>query len=64
MRWMVPERRLDEYQLSVLQKCGGLEGGNEWVRGFAGSGKTVLLVHFVKKVLKVDPMSRTVLPRV
>jgi hypothetical protein len=55
MRWMVPERRLDEYQLSVLQKCGGLSGQNEWVQGFAGSGKTVLVVHLVQRLLVEQP---------
>ncbi len=55
MRLMVPERRLDEYQLSILQKCGGLRGNNEWVQGFAGSGKTVLLVHLVQRILAEQP---------
>lgn len=55
MRWMVPERRLDEYQLSILQKCGVLRGNNDWIQGFAGSGKTVLLVHLVQRILAEQP---------
>lgn len=55
---MVPERRLDEYQLSILQQCGGLRGGNEWIQGFAGSGKTVLVVHLVQRILAVNPEAK------
>jgi len=55
MNWMVPERRLDEYQLSVLQSCGNLNGSTQWIQGFAGSGKSVLLVHLVQRCLTEDP---------
>jgi superfamily I DNA/RNA helicase len=51
MRWMVPERRLDESQLAILRECGTWRGANDWIQGFAGSGKTVLLVHLVGRIL-------------
>ena len=60
MNWMVPERRLDEYQLDVLRRCGAaddhrqrrlLHNDNHWIRGFAGTGKTVLLVHLAGRIL-------------
>jgi hypothetical protein len=51
MQWMVPERRLDESQLAILRECGSLRGDNDWIQGFAGSGKTVLLVHLVRRIL-------------
>lgn len=57
MRWMVPERRLDEYQLSILRDCEGLRGENEWIQGFAGSGKTILVVHLVQRILAKNPES-------
>jgi len=55
MHWMVPERMLDQYQLDILTKCGGTLGKNEWIKGFAGSGKTVLLVHLVQRMLVQNP---------
>lgn len=55
MQWMVPERRLDEYQLEVLRKCSVLRGKNQWIRGFAGSGKSVLVMHAVQRILEAEP---------
>lgn len=55
MQWMVPERRLDEYQLEVLRKCSTLGGRNQWIRGFAGSGKSVLVMHAVQRILAAEP---------
>ena len=60
MNWMVPERRLDEHQLDVLRRCSAadedrqrhlLQHDHHWIRGFAGTGKTVLLVHLVGRIL-------------
>jgi superfamily I DNA/RNA helicase len=58
MQWMVPERRLDEYQLEVLRKCGVLRGRNQWIQGFAGSGKSVLVIHAVQRILTGDPNAK------
>ena len=55
MRWIVPERKLDESQLSVLQALGGLEGGHEWVQGVDGTSERIIMVHFVKWVLARKP---------
>ena len=55
MNWMVPEHHLDEYQLSVLQSCRNLTGKTQWIKGFAGSGKSVLLVHLVQRLLAENP---------
>ena len=51
---MVPENRLDDYQRDILKKCGDLNKNCEWIQGFAGSGKTVLLVHLIKENLLRD----------
>ena len=60
MNWMVPERRLDEHQLDVLRRCGTaddhrqrrlLDHDHHWICGFAGTGKTVLLVHLAGRIL-------------
>jgi superfamily I DNA/RNA helicase len=51
---MVPDNRLDDYQRDVLGKCGDFNKNSEWIQGFAGSGKTILLVHLVKETLLRD----------
>ena len=54
MNWMVPERQLDEYQRDVLRRCSTADPRHrrhDWIRGFAGTGKTVLLVHLVGRIL-------------
>ena len=58
MTWMVPERKLDEYQLSVLQSCVNLAGRTQWIQGFAGSGKSVLIVHLVQRLITENPNLR------
>ncbi|MFC1777317.1 3'-5' exonuclease [Pseudomonadota bacterium] len=55
MHWMVPPHRLDEYQRSVIVECGRLEGQPQWIKGFAGSGKTVLVVETVHRILASNP---------
>jgi len=55
MNWMVPDNRLDDYQRDVLGKCGDFNKNSEWIQGFAGSGKTILLVYLVKEALLKDP---------
>ena len=57
MNWMVPERKLDERQLDVLRRCCGAgrhRHHHHWIRGFAGTGKTVLLVHLAGRILADD----------
>ena len=61
MQWMVPERRLDEYQLEVLRKCSVLRGRNQWIQGFAGSGKSVLVIHAIQRILTGDPNAKVCL---
>ena len=51
MPWMVPETRLDPEQREFLNRV-GKERKNYWVRGFAGSGKSVLLVHTLVRELR------------
>lgn len=58
MEWMVPLRRLDEAQQNVLRQCAAIGEQPKWVEGFAGSGKTVLLVHAIQGWLQKNPDSR------
>ena len=55
MDWMVPLRRLDESQQDVLRQCGSSDKKTKWIEGFAGSGKTVLLVHAIQNHLQQNP---------
>jgi hypothetical protein len=58
MQWMVPEHRLDEFQREILRACTASRGKNHWIKGFAGSGKSVLLVYAVQKILAAEPNKR------
>ncbi len=57
MEWMVPLRRLDEAQQNVLRQCANVTEQPMWVEGFAGSGKTVLLVHAIQTYVQKHPDS-------
>lgn len=58
MEWMVPLRRLDEAQQNVLRQCANIGDQPKWVEGFAGSGKTVLLVHAIQSYVQKNPDRR------
>ncbi len=55
MQWMVQHNRLGEAQLHVLDSCMRDGAKRHWIRGFAGSGKTVLLVHSIVEALAMNP---------
>ncbi len=55
---MVPLRRLDESQQDVLRQCGNLTDQPKWIEGFAGSGKTVLLIHAIQNYLQRNPNNK------
>lgn len=58
MNWMVPLRRLDEAQQNVLRQCSNKSDTPKWIEGFAGSGKTVLIIHSVQNFLIQNPESK------
>ncbi len=59
MKWLVPREKLDEFQkawLDELQK--ELEEGkvnNWWIRGFPGSGKSVLVAYSIEMIHEKCP---------
>jgi hypothetical protein len=54
MPWICPYNSLDLEQRSVLDKL--LKAtDSQWVRGFAGSGKSVLLILALGELLKINP---------
>jgi superfamily I DNA and RNA helicase len=47
MAWMIREDQLDPDQKEFVN-VESKKSGNIWVKGFAGSGKSVLLIHSLK----------------
>lgn len=54
MAWMIREDQLDPDQREFIN-VESEKSGNIWVKGFAGSGKSVLLVHALKKIIQKEP---------
>ena len=52
MAWMIDVEKLDPNQQELYDRK--LET-NMWIKGFAGSGKSVLLIHKLKKILHDEP---------
>lgn len=64
-KWFVPEDRLNPDQQRFLREFerdfrnNNLQ--NIWVKGFAGSGKSILLVHVARKILALKPNAKIAL---
>lgn len=56
-KWFVPEDRLNPDQQRFLRDV-NINRQNIWIKGFAGSGKSVLLVHIANKILTEKPTAR------
>ncbi|WP_372947825.1 hypothetical protein [Mariniphaga sp.] len=52
--WMIREDQLDTDQLEFVNNR-VKRPGNIWVQGFAGSGKSVLLIHSMLDTLRKEP---------
>ena len=52
--WMIREDQLDPDQRDFINIESKKEG-NIWIKGFAGSGKSVLLLHKLREVLQKEP---------
>lgn len=59
MAWMIPENKLDPQQKDFVNNESRRDG-NIWVKGFAGSGKSVLLVYSLKDILRREPNASVV----
>jgi len=49
MAWIVPYNKLDEQQKDFIDNM-DINRRNIWIKGFPGSGKSVLLAHTIKKL--------------
>lgn len=59
-KWFVPEDRLNPDQKRFLRDV-DINQHNIWIKGFAGSGKSILLVHVARKILAAKPNARIAL---
>lgn len=57
---MIREDQLDPQQKDFVNNE-SRRNGNIWVKGFAGSGKSVLLVHSLKDTLKREPNAKMII---
>ena len=56
MAWMIKYDKLDDDQKDFVDKEIN-NRGNIWIKGFAGSGKSVMLIHALRKKLDSSPNS-------
>lgn len=52
---MVPENSLDAVQLRAIDSIVSDYSRNHWVKGFAGSGKTIVLTHVLERLSALRP---------
>ncbi len=57
MAWMIREDQLDPDQRDFIN-VESKKTGNIWVKGFAGSGKSVLLIHSLKNIIQKEPNAK------
>lgn len=55
MPWMVPLHKADPEQKEFLRQFTLRQGSNYWIKGFAGTGKTVLLVWALQQAKTSSP---------
>ena len=55
MRWSVPLNRLDTKQREVLDGVTRDLAQRHWIRGFAGTGKTVVMANLIERVGALEP---------
>lgn len=56
--WVVPETKLDPEQRLALKAIINSDE-NFWIQGFAGSGKSILLVHAMRNLVQREPRLNT-----
>lgn len=57
MAWLVPENMLDDQQRDFVENV-DIDQRNVWIKGFPGSGKSVLLAYTMKKIKRKDPNAK------
>lgn len=57
MAWLVPENMLDEQQRDFVENV-DISQRNVWIKGFPGSGKSVLLAYTMKRIKRNEPNAK------
>ena len=55
MQWMVPEEKLGSDQNDVIEEITKIGNQTIWIKGHAGSGKSVVLIQSIKDYLANYP---------
>lgn len=55
MKWMVSINDLDAVQRRAIENIIDNRDTNHWVKGFAGSGKTIVLTHVLERLSSMRP---------
>lgn len=55
MQWMVSKTNLMQDQALLIDKCVKSTESCHWIQGFAGSGKTIILVHAMEDIKALQP---------
>jgi hypothetical protein len=58
MQWMVPEEKLGSDQTEVIEEIGKIGNKTIWIKGHAGSGKSVVLIQSIKDYLVNNPKAK------
>ena len=58
MQWMVPEERLGSDQNDVIDEISKIGNQTIWIKGHAGSGKSVVLIQSIKDYLAYNPNAK------
>lgn len=59
MSWIIPENKLDDQQREFVDNV-DINQRNIWIKGFPGSGKSVLLAYTIKKIKRQTPSASIV----
>lgn len=59
MSWIIPENKLDDQQRDFVENV-DINQRNVWIKGFPGSGKSVLLAYTIKKIKRQTPSASIV----
>jgi DNA helicase IV len=58
MKWMITEDKLGSDQIEVIDEIGQITNKPIWIKGHAGSGKSVLLLHALADYLVKKPNAK------
>lgn len=59
MAWIIPYNKLDEQQKDFIDNV-DINQRNVWIKGFPGSGKSVLLAYTIRKIKNSNPNAKIV----